>query len=311
MCPLSRCIWRASFDGEIAETEQRAVIGTIVEDIQTLTAAEVETLDGAHSPLVVNVGMPGNAARSLQRKVDAGEVSKLGGLRIVDASILPLSDDQLLKQWREHDDNAAGQELLQRHYDAIYEFFASKVSGDIADLVQETFLACVKKRESYAGLRNARFKTWLFGIARFKLIEHYRKSKKLRSHIAPVDPNEMTGRDLGAGPSTWLREKFDQGLLRVALEHIKLRDRLLIELYLQEEFAFGEIAKIIEIPENTVRSQLRRAKSELEKQVHKIAKGQVLKEALRSIDSWPDIDGPEGAADARGLIERLRDDTDG
>jgi RNA polymerase sigma-70 factor (ECF subfamily) len=66
---------------------------------------------------------------------------------------------------------------VDRYGDALYHFALSRVKNrEIAeDLVQETFLAAVKAKDRFRGQSSE--KTWLFGILKHKVIDHYRKKK--------------------------------------------------------------------------------------------------------------------------------------
>jgi len=64
-----------------------------------------------------------------------------------------MADDDLvmLDRWRAGD-SAAGNALFHRHFEAVYRFFERKTDGDIDDLVQETFLACLHTAPSSSHL---------------------------------------------------------------------------------------------------------------------------------------------------------------
>lgn len=70
------------------------------------------------------------------------------------------------------------QSWLQRHGDVLFRFALARVNDrQIAeDLVQETFLAAWRSRESFAG-RSAE-QTWLVGILRHKIIDHLRRRRE-------------------------------------------------------------------------------------------------------------------------------------
>ena len=87
-----------------------------------------------------------------------------------------MADDDLalLDQWCAGD-GAAGNLLFKRHFEAVYRFFEHKTGGDIDDLVQETFLACMKSRDSFR--RQSSFRTYLFAIARHVLFGYWRKRR--------------------------------------------------------------------------------------------------------------------------------------
>ncbi len=156
---------------------------------------------------------------------------------------------------------------------------------DVADIVQATFKTCVQRRDTYCAQNDATFKTWLFGIARMKLYEHFKQQKKL-GRMQLMDPAEMTCEELGGSPSTWLRDKHDRELLQRALPRLPLDHQLLLELYLWEGFKGRELAEIMDLKEETTRARIRRAKALLEREVGKLTSGVSLEESLRSISDW-------------------------
>ena len=81
----------------------------------------------------------------------------------------PLSeptDITLLDQWRSGNAEA-GEALFERHFDSIYGFFETKCEADADELVQSTFLACVRARDQFRN--ESSFRTYLFTIARHEL----------------------------------------------------------------------------------------------------------------------------------------------
>ena len=57
-------------------------------------------------------------------------------------------DLALLDRWRSGDARA-GEELFGRHFDSIYNFFETKCESEADELVQATFLACVRARDQF------------------------------------------------------------------------------------------------------------------------------------------------------------------
>ncbi len=78
---------------------------------------------------------------------------------------------------------------VDRYGDALFHFALARVKNrEIAeDLVQETFLAAVKSQDRFQGRSSE--KTWLFGILKHKVIDHYRKNKSV---IYEQDLNQGT-----------------------------------------------------------------------------------------------------------------------
>ncbi|MDP1631140.1 MAG: sigma-70 family RNA polymerase sigma factor [Caulobacter sp.] len=75
-------------------------------------------------------------------------------------------------------DSAAQERLLSRLAALLAPFFARRLArgdAEVEDLVQETLIALHTRRESFD--RASRFTPWAYAIARYKLIDHYRRSR--------------------------------------------------------------------------------------------------------------------------------------
>jgi len=165
------------------------------------------------------------------------------------------TDLELLDAWRAGD-RAAGDALVSRHWASISRFFRAKVGDDGADLISQTFLACVEGRDRIAG---DNVKAYLFAVARRRLADHFRK----RARAPVVDLARSSLVDLGTGPATELGRRQRGELLRDALARIPLDDQIALELAYFEGMSTRDLAAVLEIPENTVRSRLSRARDKL------------------------------------------------
>jgi RNA polymerase sigma-70 factor (ECF subfamily) len=68
---------------------------------------------------------------------------------------------------------------VDRYGDALFRFARARVKDKTIaeDLVQDTFLAAVRSKARYQGKSSE--KTWLFGILKHKIIDHYRNKKNI------------------------------------------------------------------------------------------------------------------------------------
>ena len=165
-------------------------------------------------------------------------------------------DHQLLDRWRAGD-NQAGSHLVKRHFASLQRFFSSKVSSQHDDLIQQTFMACVESKDAFRG--DASFRAYLFGLARFQLLTHYRKSYR----DGRIDFTTSSVRDLGTSPTGELARREELKLLELALQQVPIDQQIALELTYTEGLAAPEVARVLGIPENTVYSRLRRAKAHL------------------------------------------------
>jgi len=173
------------------------------------------------------------------------------------------SDTDLLEAWRTGD-NTAGSALVRRHFDALHRFFANKASGYEEDLVQQTFVATTESKSEFRG--DSSFRAYLFGLARYQLLTHYRK--KYRGPAFDFITTSI--RDLGTSPTSALSRQEERHLLELALQQIPVDQQIALELTYWEELTAAEVAQVLDIPENTVYSRIRRAKTHLREELSRL-----------------------------------------
>jgi RNA polymerase sigma factor (sigma-70 family) len=163
------------------------------------------------------------------------------------------TDFELLDRWSAGS-REAGQELFTRHFDAVHRFLRNKAGPDAADLVQATLLACVERRASFR--RDSSFRTFMFGVARNLLLRHFDGRRRGDA----IDPMTVSVADLGVTPTQLLGAKQHHKQLLAALRAIPLDLQALLELHYWEKLSGSELAAVLDVPEGTVRTRLRRAK---------------------------------------------------
>jgi RNA polymerase sigma factor (sigma-70 family) len=171
-----------------------------------------------------------------------------------------MSDDdemRLLERWCAGD-RVAGGELFKRHFAAIYRFFDHKVDKDVDDLVQETFLACVRERQRFQ--RQSSFRTYLFSIARYTLYGYWRTTSR---RVAGIDFDDVSVASLSTSAPGRLARQDDHSKLLAALQTLPLEQQLLLELHYWEELERDQLAEIFEVEPATTRSRLFRARQAL------------------------------------------------
>jgi RNA polymerase sigma factor (sigma-70 family) len=164
-----------------------------------------------------------------------------------------------LERWR-NGDSAAGNRLATKYVPQVYKFFNRKIDGDVADLVQATFLACTEAKGRFRG--NSSFRSFLLGIAGKKLLEHYTRLKHPTRN--PVDFSVTSLADLGLTPTQLIHGKQYARLVFEAMRQIPIERQLLLELHYWEELTIREMAEIYQINVDTMSSRVRKAREVLE-----------------------------------------------
>lgn len=191
------------------------------------------------------------------------------------------SDDATLWQAWCAGDKRAGEALFERYFEAIYRFFEHKIQGDVGDLVQRTFLGCVEARERFRGASS--FRTFLFAIARHELCAYFRSRKKSEA----IDFSVSSIAELGPSPSTMARRRSEREILLAALQGLPVDLQLALELHYWEGLPGPDLAVVLEIPEGTVRSRLRRAVEQLRERLTQEAGGERLLGASgEDLEAW-------------------------
>jgi RNA polymerase sigma-70 factor (ECF subfamily) len=167
-------------------------------------------------------------------------------------------DLTLLDRWCSGD-KVAGNELFTRYFEAVYRFFEHKTDGDIDDLVQETFLACLRGRDTFR--RQSSFRTYLFAIARHMLFAYWRRRT---TGPATLDFAELSVESLSTSVATRVSKKQDRAALLAALRALPLDQQILLEMFYWEELEREQLAEVFDVNSATIGSRLFRARQALQ-----------------------------------------------
>ena len=157
------------------------------------------------------------------------------------------SDEALMLEFQSGS-RAAFEELFARYHKRLYGFFGRRLnnSGRAEDLAQETFLAVIRGASRYEP--RALVRTYLYGIA-LNLLAEERRKILMTGKLIQSAPEAQTG---GAPECVlWVRQ---------AIEKLDAPDREILMLREYEQLSYAEIAELLRIPVNTVRSRLFRSR---------------------------------------------------
>lgn len=164
---------------------------------------------------------------------------------------LPDTDEQLMVAFRKGSGEAF-QELFQRYKQPLFAFFRRRVADrELAEeLSQETFLAVLRASGRYRP--EALFRTYLYAIG-YKILRGQRRKAAFRAAFFGAGKSEPVAPDAGNAAM----------LLREAVGKLERAEREILLLREFEELSYAEIAELLQVPLNTVRSRLFRARTAL------------------------------------------------
>ena len=172
-------------------------------------------------------------------------------------------------------DLAAFDTLYHRNELAVWRFvFRSvKVQAVADDLLQDVWFAVARNARSYEV--KAKFKTWLFTLARNRLVDYLRTAK----NYAPLDVNDDDERSLlntlaadsGFGPLRQLQSREQGSALIAAVEQLPDEQREAFLLQAEGDLSVQEIAEATGVNFETAKSRLRYARASLRQQLQEFA----------------------------------------
>lgn len=159
--------------------------------------------------------------------------------------------------------------LGQQHY--VYSIAMSVLHqpDDAADLTQEAFMRLMRVLPQYSG--ESRFTTWLYRLVVNMCRDELRRRGR-QVPLAAVEDDEEAGLDplsavadddRAADPLRALGDNELRLAVRKALEQLDAHYRLALTLYYFDDLKYTDIAEVLDVPLNTVKSYIRRGKERL------------------------------------------------
>lgn len=173
-----------------------------------------------------------------------------------------ITDDDLVRLYRDGDADAFDA-LFDRHHGTVYRFARSMLgcADGALEVTQESFLAVARTARDYTP--RGRFRGWLLRIVRNRCLNRIAAEKRRRAVLAsstlrivePVSPR--------ATPPEQAVSSERLAAIRAAFEALPPAQRQALALFAFERLRYREIAEVVEVPLNTVKTWIHRARAAL------------------------------------------------
>ncbi len=156
-------------------------------------------------------------------------------------------------------DVASFEILYKVYYPRLFRFILrmGAQTDIVEELIQETLLVVWEKPDSFN--HTSKISTWIFGIA-------YHKTLKIMSRNAQInrdlDMDELM--DVDDPRANFALNNENQDWLNYALSTLSPEHRVVIELTFYHDLPYQEIARILDCPENTVKTRMFHARKKLQ-----------------------------------------------
>jgi len=147
--------------------------------------------------------------------------------------------------------------IVSQHYEQLYRFALSltRSEADACDLTQQTFYVWATK--GYQLRDRSKVKSWLFTI----LHREFLRIRKRAERFQHFDLSEGNEELLTISPE--IVNRLDATRLYELLGQIQESFRSALTLFYLEDYSYGEIAGILEVPPGTVGSRISRGVAQL------------------------------------------------
>ena len=168
------------------------------------------------------------------------------------------TDFALLERLKAGDDRAM-RVLYARHHQRLYRFIVRQIRDETMaeDIVNDVFLDCWRQAGKFEG--RSQVSTWLTAISYNKSISYLRKKREQQMGDGQA---EALVDDADSPQDTTMKgDKSDQ--IKEAIGELSAAHAAVIDLAYYHEMSVSEIAEILDVPPNTVKTRLFHARKNL------------------------------------------------
>ena len=180
-------------------------------------------------------------------------------------SLQTLADQELINLYLSGNELAFA-ELLKRHKDRVFRYINSKVrDSDLAnDLFQDAFMKVITTMKGGHYNEEGKFLPWIMRISHNLIIDHFRKTNKVRflSESRTINEEFTIFHKLSTDEKNYVEERCETELesqMLGLLDHLPAMQREIVQMRIFQDLSFKEIAEMEDISINTALGRMRYA----------------------------------------------------
>ncbi|WP_445371296.1 RNA polymerase sigma factor [Methylomonas sp. HW2-6] len=169
-------------------------------------------------------------------------------------------DEYLLLQRIGAGDTAAFEAFYKIYYPRLFRFVLrmTRQTEGVEELIQETLLVVWERPHGFNN--ESKISTWVFGIAYKKTLKALAKTARRERDIDIDQVADLTGDPIANPADNW----ENQDWLNFALTSLSPEQRAVIELTFYHGLSYQEVAKVLDCPENTVKTRMFHARRKMQ-----------------------------------------------
>ena len=162
----------------------------------------------------------------------------------------------------------AFEQLYARYAQRVFQYVRTLVvdAASAEEIVGDTMMAVWRGAGTFT--HTSRVSTWIFGIARHKALDALRRTGRHQRNIDLDGAVDLPHTD--ESPIECIHRQQMASLTQRALTSLSREHQEILRLVFYEELPYDEIAGLLSIPENTVKTRVYYAKQHLKQQLERL-----------------------------------------
>ena len=177
-------------------------------------------------------------------------------------------DEKVLIQAIKAGDFRQFERLIVAYQKPLYVFIWRMVQDedDAKDICQDTFFKAYKKIKSFK--EKSKFSSWLFQIGYRKTLDFIAKKKRQRIVLDKMGAKSQ----MASNEEEFEIKQADRAIGKM-IDDLQQNHRTALHLFYKEEMTYKEIAAVMRVPINTVKSHIHRGK-------------EIIRDKISRMNSW-------------------------
>jgi RNA polymerase sigma-70 factor, ECF subfamily len=165
-------------------------------------------------------------------------------------------------------DRASFERLYSLYERRVFQYTLTLVkdTATAEEIVIDTMLAVWDGATRFN--RSSRVSTWIFGIARHKAIDAIRRAGRGGKRVAIEEAAEVATAE--PGPDDVAQQRAVQNTVGSAIRELSHEHREVLHLAFFEDLPYEEIARLLSLPLNTVKTRVYYAKQKLKAEMQRL-----------------------------------------
>jgi len=180
------------------------------------------------------------------------------------ATLTAADDETLIDQFLRTDGEDVFEILVRRYRDKVFQLAVSILGrgalAEAEDATQEVFVVVLRQLKRFR--RESRFSTWLYCVARNRIVDYRRRAQRRPAALSDEALRTIPDRGAADPQSAAVRARSRERLLR-QVDRLSEPQRVVVYLHYWHEQSVDEISELLGFEPGTVKSHLWRARRRL------------------------------------------------